>query len=350
VTKIISNYRINYLDNFRAIAILIIILGHAFKPVYPHSFINEIFGNLITGGSAFFVFISGFFFDYLYLKKFNYLVFLRKKFLNIAIPYLILSVFYIIGYYLITGSFKNFINIDFMGINENYINFIVDIFSGRHLVIYWYIPFIMMIYVLSSPIISYCRLKLIYQIIIVSVFFIISAIFHRNTNPMQNLFYFLPYYLLGILYSQNIKIINQALLKYPLFFFLAFLISLFYSVQFYNSVTLSPFVLNLNLSLCNSLDFQVFQKIIYIFFLLSVLLQYLNKFNQILKFIAVISFPLFLIHPLVISLLSFLNYKNDLPPLYSMLLNFSLFFSLSVFIAVFCKSIFGKYSRYIIGY
>ena len=38
-TKIISNYRINYLDNFRAIAILIIILGPQALAIGPIAYL-----------------------------------------------------------------------------------------------------------------------------------------------------------------------------------------------------------------------------------------------------------------------------------------------------------------------
>lgn len=53
--------RLVYFDYFRALAILLIILGHCYNS-WPRSHIWEAtLVNLISGGTALFVFISGFF-------------------------------------------------------------------------------------------------------------------------------------------------------------------------------------------------------------------------------------------------------------------------------------------------
>jgi len=53
--------RLNSFDYFRAIAILIIVTGHSYQPWVIDTFPEKIVGNLITGGTSLFVFISGFF-------------------------------------------------------------------------------------------------------------------------------------------------------------------------------------------------------------------------------------------------------------------------------------------------
>jgi len=48
-------------DYFRGVAILFIVAGHSYGPWGINTLPEKILSNLITGGTALFVFISGFF-------------------------------------------------------------------------------------------------------------------------------------------------------------------------------------------------------------------------------------------------------------------------------------------------
>ncbi len=63
--------RINYFDYFRGIAILLIVAGHCLAPWYINTMPEMVIANLIKGGTALFVFISGFFFITYFILNFN---------------------------------------------------------------------------------------------------------------------------------------------------------------------------------------------------------------------------------------------------------------------------------------
>ena len=82
--------KLNYIHVFRAIAIIIIVAGHCVDS--SSSIITNLFGTFIKGGTALFVFIAGFLFQYL-SDTFYYPTYLKKKFFNVVLPYLFSSIF-----------------------------------------------------------------------------------------------------------------------------------------------------------------------------------------------------------------------------------------------------------------
>lgn len=140
-------YEINY---FRGVAILLIVLGHMRGYVVNnfnvHLSVNAIKNNyryfvayeevLITGATAFFVFISGFLFYHIFYQRgFNYKNFIKKKVQNIFIPYIIMvSLLFLL---LLCNEINLHINSDFILHNL--------LMAGA----FWYIPFIMVIFLFS---------------------------------------------------------------------------------------------------------------------------------------------------------------------------------------------------------
>ncbi len=70
---------------YRAIAIFLIVLGHTLWGTGKIAISNIL---LFTGGTTYFVFIAGFLFQYL-SYKFNYKEYLKKKFFNVIMPYIV---------------------------------------------------------------------------------------------------------------------------------------------------------------------------------------------------------------------------------------------------------------------
>lgn len=81
--------KLNYINVFRALAILLIVAGHAVQTKHP--VLKPIFNTFLQDGTVLFVFISGFLFQYL-SDSFSYKTYLKKKFFNIICPYLFTSV------------------------------------------------------------------------------------------------------------------------------------------------------------------------------------------------------------------------------------------------------------------
>lgn len=85
--NVITKPQLLYIDYYRAFAILTIILGHTCR--FGTGNILEFQHNLYCFNTALFVFISGYLFQYL-SYKFEYKIYLKKKFLTVGLPYLII--------------------------------------------------------------------------------------------------------------------------------------------------------------------------------------------------------------------------------------------------------------------
>ena len=81
----------NYINVLRGVAMIIIVSCHCFSPIIANENIRKIFLEFFSGGTTLFVFIAGFLFEYLTRNKFNYKNFLKKKFINVIMPYIITS-------------------------------------------------------------------------------------------------------------------------------------------------------------------------------------------------------------------------------------------------------------------
>ena len=69
---------LNYINVFRGLAILLILAGHTMQIGEKGSWINNISFEIFAGGTALFIFISGFLFQHL-SAKFEYKNYLSKK-------------------------------------------------------------------------------------------------------------------------------------------------------------------------------------------------------------------------------------------------------------------------------
>ena len=155
---------LNFINYFRGFAILLIVMGHLFEITkvfdYNNPQLNSLFTKicfpLITGGTALFVFISGFLFHHIfYTRGFNLKEFLKNKVKNVLCPYLF-SITPIIVYRL----FFNHKNLNFY---ENKIKFLktlaLNFYSGTLLLSTWYIPFAFLLFLVSPIFIKFIKIK-----------------------------------------------------------------------------------------------------------------------------------------------------------------------------------------------
>lgn len=79
-----KNKYLSHLNYFRGIAIVFIVVGHCYILRFIYfdentSFIFQIIKNIATGGTTFFVFISGYLLHHIYSGKFDYENFCSQK-------------------------------------------------------------------------------------------------------------------------------------------------------------------------------------------------------------------------------------------------------------------------------
>lgn len=341
---------------FRGVSIVLIVFSHCYNLTISsfgqnNDLLSKTFRDSVSGGSAFFVFISGVLFFTIYESNKKYLIFIFKKIKFVYLPFLFfisLDLYYIF--------FKLFINYFSPTIKQQYyqnallnFDFSSAFFIGKSFIsfgIYWYIPFIMVIYLISPFFLFYRRFDINFQIYLFLISLLVSSILQRNYSYefvmiFQNVIYFFPFYLLGILSSINdekkyFKITNKILIMLVL---LAIIISIINNL--FDTI------------IFRFIDVMIFQKIL-LCIIFSELLKNINSQNwEIIKLFANNSFGIFFVHPILLCLLGRVTilygilYKTESFLIYFLIALSILFTSLIIVIVI--KKILGSKSKYFIG-
>lgn len=336
---------IKSIEYFRAIAIILIVAGHLLLAGIESSYLFELaIQNIIFGGTTLFVFISGFLFHHVFFKSFNYKRFLKKKIKTIIFPYIFFSIVPVI-YYTIKNVDNNML---FDSLSLNYLALALKyLITGSGLQIYWYIPFIMVMFLLSPMYIKFIGLKNITKVVIVLLLLLISSLLHRpvlNYNVLQSLVYFLPVYLMGITASINKEKIYTFLSGKEshilgVIILLAFCQAYFGIVGSYHKL---PF-------LYGGLDLMLLQKIGLCFFFMVWLHRFESTKNKALEMVAATSFTIYFMHAIILWVITGLNFSlNDIWLVY-VLLTLTIILTCTIS-ALIIKKLFPKYSRYLIGF
>lgn len=343
-------------DYFRGIAILFIVIGHSYGPWQINSFGERVFANLIAGGSVLFVFISGFFFHYVFYEKFNFKVFLEKKAKNVFLPYLILSAMGIAYYLVVHGTlpYANKLGAEKLDSWLSYIETIaIYLWTGRVIVAYWYVPFIMIIFILSPLFVRYIKLSALHRIYIFLIWLAAAMFIHRpadNLSPLHSLLYFMPIYMLGIICSIHREAViefirGKALVLGFVTLFLAILQALLHDGygNFHKAEIFSY----------NGIDIVIIQKIAMCFFFLSVLQKYEGRNIPALRILAATSFAIYFIHPWILKIFSdtgLLEYLQFLTGMGVFIVTVPLTLMGCLLVAYMVKWILKKNSRFVIGW
>lgn len=215
---------LNSFDYFRAVTITIIVVGHCYdiSGWQIESFFDRTFANLVSGGTSLFVFISGFLFYHIFYHKFEYRSFIKKKIKNVYLPYIFLSILPICYALYVKMPYEEY----FFGPTDSLYDRILRpaflYFWHGGIMVYWYIPFIITIFLFSPVFIYFIRLKTQYQIVISLILSIVSAFMHRplhNISIIQSVIYFTPVYMIGILCSMQKEYIYEKLKGKNTYFF-----------------------------------------------------------------------------------------------------------------------------------
>lgn len=334
------------IEYFRAFAIIFIVAGHFFSigNVNTTGLFEQAIQNVIYGGTTLFVFISGFLFHHVFYTNFSYRLFLKKKIKVIVLPYIVFSLIPIAYYTLKNINSHLYFDIDFFNYAALSVKYLV---TGSGLQIYWYIPFIMLVFLLSPLFIIFIRVTFLWKLLLIIALLINACLMHRpllNYNVFQSLLYFTPVFLIGItasIYKNKIynSLNNKAYYLVGLVFLLALLQAHFGSVGSYHK---APFEYN-------GLDLMLIQKITLSFFLMAWLHKFEHTQNKLLGTIAATSFTIYFMHALLLWVISSVSFKlSGTWGLYILLV--AAVIAVCVFSALVIKKIMPKYSRYLIGY
>lgn len=337
-------------DYLRGISIALIVLGHSIflaQPVFP-----ALLENLLRGGTGLFVFISGFFFHRVFYANFSYPQFIAKKASALLIPFVAISLFAL--FLRMLGWWQ-----DGVGWQNNLLYSWYTLRNFYVLYPHWYIPFIFLTFLCSPVHLFYIRARLPIQLGLLALFFLISVFIHRpqsNSNFVQSLVYFTPYYLLGILVSLYHQQLRSR--HFPLLFFSFALVVITGLAQTYVWIRLGNY--HKAAFTYDGVDLQFIQTFFACIALLG-LCRHLHWpwLERHLSWLAELSFPIFFIHPLLTLALENLVKLEALAPFFPVanlsqsLLVFALVFIIQFYgsagIALAIKRLLGKRSRLLIG-
>lgn len=350
---------LNSLNYFRGISIIFIVFGHCLYLVdYNY---NSILGytiqNLTQGGTSFFVFISGFLFHHIFYKKFELKRFMIKKTKYVLVPYLILSSIPIV-FLLLKISVGSVLSSDTLSLHYDEL-LVFPMFRhyltgvDRSFIGYWYIPFIMIVFAMSPLFVRFINFKQKTKIIVTIFLLICSVLMHRGTehnmfSVFQNVFYFTPIYLFGILASEKKEILYSKI-KGKEFYILSIAVSLAIFQAYigeFGNYHKDPFTFG-------GIDLMIIQKILLCFFFMIFLNRFENYKFRFLDIIATNSFGVFFTHGIVISFMRifkenlYASFTSNSFIIYCIAAIFVFF--LSLIITLFIKRIFPNHSRYLVG-
>lgn len=354
--------RLNQFDYFRAIAIIMIVAGHVcMSDMLPnHTLSEQMIVSIMTGGTALFVFISGFFFHHVFYKKFKYKAFMVKKIKNVFIPYAVITTVFFLTYVILqraagvslqSAAASQTVDSGWLQVLSQYLTTLT---YGQISGPYWYIPFIMIMFALSPLFLLYIQQNANTRFAINLVSIVFSMLIFRagdNTLILHNTLYFLPMYLLGINYSIHKHVVDNVIAgrTTPLFGIVALLA--FYQVNFLGVV---GHFLKMDFFTYQGLDTSIIQKIFLCLLCLSFFQKFEDKEIPLLKLIASASFAIFFIHPFVIRILEKLNLTDALNPSLPYLMMFLLLLLLiagsSLGIALLVKAVLKSNSKYLTGW
>ncbi len=297
---------INSINYFRGIAILLIVAGHSYTLAgfTPSNLFERTTANLLTGGTALFVFISGFMFHHVFSKKFNYRKFMVKKMQNVVLPYLFLSIYPIwdiIKYQRFSST---------LGIESAWAALVFYPRTGLHLTAYWYIPFAVVLFLASPLFLELMNSR--YKEFLIVGGLALSALIHRplyNINVFQSFIYFSPVYLMGMWASMNkAEIYGKFRNREWIFLALALLFAIFQGefasytpmegITTFPKAVESGYVGNFHkhIFVYNGIDFMILQKVSLCFFFMVFLRRFEDRSIPFLNFTAKYSFAIFFLH------------------------------------------------------
>lgn len=297
--------KIVFIDNFRALAIFLIVAGHMYWlafPIFPppDGYLINVLLNLITGGTAYFVFISGFLYYHVFYKRLTYSVFIFKKVENVMIPYLVLGL--PLAVYTITaGDWRVFVqNGDGPMLDSVFVSIVFLLATGNMMQAYWFIPFIFCLFLMSPLFDAFIRLRRLWGWLLFGGAVAVALVVHRPPVPdvdqIQNVLYFLPFYLFGILCARDrpafVRLIGRPdVLVLSGVGLIAVAAVQALLVGHVGNIRAEPFT--------PVFDFMFVQKVIGILFFCSILHILADKLAGTLNHIAKLSFGVFFLHPII---------------------------------------------------
>ena len=331
----ISKTFLNYIHNFRGIAIIYIVAGHSFSVFtwQDTSITIRIVKMVISNGTVFFVFIAGFLFQHL-LKSYTPKKYFFSKLTGVLVPYLLISIPAIVVFVFFQD--RKTVWAGFYD-DPQWLQILHFYLTGAHLAPLWFIPMISLFYLAAPALVILDKYK--WSYLCLPALVLLSCYVPRGL-PDQSFIHFFSVYFFGMFCSHYKAWVNAKLMNPIVFYTLVCTyITLFYiELSFMENIVYSYFNFLRKLILCG--------------IFIALFLRF-NVHNRLLSLIAELSFGLFFIHSYVISVLKMVEEKFIGHYLQGNIFNFIFFIIVTLLICigiiVTIKKILAANSRYLIG-
>lgn len=337
-SKPASRRFIQYIHNFRGIAIIYVVAAHILVKWPEGSIISRSMDVIWQNSTILFLFIAGYLFQHL-SDKFEYKDYLIKKFQNVICPYLILSapvILYRVMYQDIPG-FTLDVHADFASWTKwEQVGYYL--LHGGHLQPLWFIPMISLYY-LIAPILIYIdrHPKLYYSLI---PLFILSLVVQRSvlSDTLIMAVHFLSVYVFGMFLSRY----KDEFLEFAKKYWIAITIV---PVVFLVATYFSPDWLY------DRFDFT--HKVMFCGFYIYWLWRFEKYMPKWIDTLATLSFGIFFVHYFFVLLLRGLSPRILHMEIPGNIFTWSVSFFLVMIMSVLClktaQKILGKKSKYFVG-
>jgi peptidoglycan/LPS O-acetylase OafA/YrhL len=288
---------LSHIHSFRAVAILFVIAGHviwAFQwQVHPN--VRDLLADVLENGTVLFVFVSGYLFQHL-SGKFQYGDYLKKKFQNVILPYLIISTPAVLYTLFRENLAAHYPQLE--GTSQLYQMMWLYLKGGAHInYALWFIPMIALYFLLAPLFMLLVRHPRGYWLLAVLV--PVSLLAHRppfpNLDLMHLAIYFLSAYVAGMACSQ-FRVRLEPVLKFhavPLLVLAAAGVALHFGLSKHHGNYEAERIFSPE---HGWIDWLFLQKL----FLCLVLLGLMQRLDHLiarpLRYLADISFTLFFVH------------------------------------------------------
>lgn len=328
---------LNYINNFRGIAILYIVLGHCMSAFNwdADRIIADIVHIIFANGTVLFVFIAGYLFQFLSLK-YRFENYMKSKFMNVGMPYVIMSIPGIIYY----NFYAQRAGMEYVNDWPLLIRIVEFYLVGAQLVPFWFIPMIFIHFFLSPIYIVGDRHGWLYFTL--PLFFIISMFVWRGgPYQLQSYLHYAFVYFLGMFLCRHRARFNPIISRGDVLLIMFFTVSIIGLLE-YSSDFQSMYAKRLNFV----------QHIVQCVFYIGFLVRFDSVIGRRMDLFASMSFGIFFVHSYLISVFKIImnsvwgGVEGNIILLllfYASILGMSMVFVMSV------KRIFGKHSRMVCG-
>jgi peptidoglycan/LPS O-acetylase OafA/YrhL len=335
-----SGYKYS-IENFRGLAIIFVVFSHfgSFHNLGP---LGKFTYFVVANATAWFVFISGYLFFYIEQRRFDYCDYLLKKAKYVVLPYLLLSIPALAaGFYLARPQLLGLSGIGYVGWS-------LAVGGGTVVGPMWFIPMIVLFFVLSPVFNRLARSWLLYPLGFLGMGL---AIFTwrpaGGLNPFLSFLHFLGFYLLGIMFAvmaPKFDKISKEIVSTVIVIggIAGFIVTYYYG---YHDNGSSGFFDGFGVF--NALQFGKLCLLLSVFFTFE---RFFTSKNKVLGYFASVSFGLFFVHGFYMAAYSrAISYLRIGDPVLQFLGEIFVVFILAVITVAIVKFVLKKKSRYVIG-